>query len=68
MRQTEYQKRATRQGRAQFVQDFYRPKERPIPVRDPRGRRNRRQRVSSEQMSFDWAADRPLNDVFPEAY
>lgn len=68
----EYQKRATRQGIRSFVAtaEFYRPAVRPMAVRDfaQRKRRNRSWTVPPEQMKLDFSTDRPLNDVFPEAY
>ena len=61
----EYQKRATQQGR----QEFYRPLQRPIPSPEqPSGRGRGRLAVSPLQMKLDFSADRPLNDLFPEAY
>lgn len=70
-RNREYQKRATRQGiRSMLAQEFYRPLERPI-LCTPRVLERNRPRivgVSPEQMKLDFSANRPLNDLFPEAY
>jgi hypothetical protein len=68
MQNREYQKRATRQGiRSRLGQEFYRPAKRP----DPRARK-RLVTAKPEQLElnfdFDPIANRPLNDIFPDAY
>jgi hypothetical protein len=60
----EYQKRATRQGIRSFLaQGFYRPAK----LADPRPKRAK-PAGGPEQLRLDFSADRPLHDLFPEAY